>query len=128
MRVYLDASAFVKTFLAEPESPAVLRFLDALDDARVFSSVLLETEARRAATARGAEQADVVESLATIDLVEASRARLTMAGLLPAPNLRSLDAIHLATAIDTDADVIVAYDRRLLMAAGSLGLETASPR
>jgi predicted nucleic acid-binding protein len=49
------------------------------------------------------------------------------AGLLPGPHLRSLDALHLATAVRVDAAAVVAYDHRLLEAARSLGLETVSP-
>ncbi len=127
MRVYLDSSAFVKTFIDEVESSTLVQFLDDLAGATIISSILLETEARRAATANGVEQADVTQSLATIGLVEASRARFTMAGLLSVPELRSLDAIHLATALDTASDLLVAYDRRLLAAAAFVGLPTATP-
>jgi predicted nucleic acid-binding protein len=49
------------------------------------------------------------------------------AALLPGPQLRSLDALHLATAIRLDADAVVAYDRRLLEAARSLGVNAVSP-
>ena len=49
------------------------------------------------------------------------------AGLLPGRHLRSLDALHLATAVRVDATAVVAYDHRLLEAARSLGLETMSP-
>ncbi len=127
MRVYLDSSAFVKTFIAEVESSSLVQFLDGLQGATVISSILLETEVRRAATERGVEQADVTQSLASVELVEASRARFTLAGLLPVPGLRSLDAIHLATAIDTASDLLVGYDRRLLAAAAFVGLPTATP-
>ena len=41
--------------------------------------------------------------------------------------LRSLDAIHLATATLIDADLVIAYDERLLLAAEELGFATASP-
>ncbi|MDR3107694.1 MAG: hypothetical protein LBU05_05795 [Bifidobacteriaceae bacterium] len=41
--------------------------------------------------------------------------------------MRSLDAIHLASAILDGTDVIVSYDTRLIDAAAAIGLETASP-
>lgn len=57
-----------------------------------------------------------------------SRSLFHEAGLLPGTHLRSLDALHLATALHVDADTLVAYDTRLLEAARSLGLGTHSPR
>jgi predicted nucleic acid-binding protein len=51
------------------------------------------------------------------------------AAALADPQLRSLDAIHLATALlaRSELEAFVTYDQRLLAAAGQLGLPTASP-
>ena len=64
-----------------------------------------------------------------IELIRVGNAVLDAAGVMSSPNLRSLDAIHLATAqlIGSDLDVFIAYDERLLDAARSAGLHTASP-
>lgn len=128
MSVYVDASAAAKLLVDEAESAALVAFLDGMDDEqRVVSSALLETELRRLAVRLGLEQAGVTALLARLDLVDPPRALFHEAGLLPGMHLRSLDALHLATALRVDAEVVVAYDRRLLDAARSLGLEAHSP-
>lgn len=67
--------------------------------------------------------------LTTIGRVEISDPVIESAGRLPDPLLRSLDAIHLATAllIRDDVDVLVSYDQRLLDAAQAHGIPTAAP-
>jgi predicted nucleic acid-binding protein len=89
--------------------------------------MLLETELRRFAVRTGVAQAAVSDLLAGIDLVEPDRLLLTEAGLLPGVNLRSLDALHVATALRLDASVLVAYDHRLQQAARDVGLATVAP-
>ena len=64
--------------------------------------------------ARRVGQAAATAALAGVELVEAPRALFTEAGLLPVPGLRSLDALHLATALPEEASVLVAYDHPLL--------------
>ena len=67
--------------------------------------------------------------LSHIELIRVGNTVLDAAGVMSSRNLRSLDAIHLATAqlIGSDLDVFIAYDERLLDAARSAGLHTASP-
>lgn len=128
MIVYVDTSAAVKLLLDEPESGALARHMSSLTPSdEVVSSQLLETELRRAATRRDLPQGVVSEILAGIDLIEPERDFFHEAGLLPGPGLRSLDALHLVTAIKTGADRVLAYDRRLLAAADSIGIATLSP-
>lgn len=93
----------------------------------IFSSVLLETELRRAASANGASQAAASQVLGRIQLTSAPRSLFAEAGLLAIPGLRSLDALHLATAMREDTAALLAYDRRLISAAESVGIETLSP-
>ena len=126
MRLYLDASAAVKLAVDESETAALMTYLDEAPDHVVISSVLLETEMRRAVPSPEG-QAEVSAALSGIELLDASRELFRSAGLLPMPGLRSLDAIHLATAMHFDASVLVAYDRRLLRAAETVGLPTATP-
>jgi predicted nucleic acid-binding protein len=54
---------------------------------------------------------------------------LAVAAVLTPPSLRSLDAIHLATALrlGDDLGVFLAYDERLLRAAAAHGLPVAGP-
>jgi len=128
MTVYLDASAAAKLVVEEAESSALARYLDGLDPADgPVSSALLETELRRVAVRLQLSQGAVSAVLARIVLVTPSRALFHEAGLLPGRGLRSLDALHLATALRMDAETIVAYDKRMLEAAGSVGLGVSSP-
>lgn len=128
MIVYVDTSAAVKLLLDEPESRACAGYLSSLTSAdELVSSQLLETELRRTATRRQLPQAVVSAILAGIDLIEPERDFFHEAGLLPGTSLRSLDALHVITAIKADADLVLAYDRRLLDAADSIGIATLSP-
>ena len=128
MTIYLDASAAAKLLLDEAESEALTDYLDDLDvDDRLVSSVLLETELRRMGVRLGWEQSLVSDVLDQIHLVEPNRSLFTEAGLLPGAHLRSVDALHVATALRLDASIVVAYDRRLQQAARDVGLSTVAP-
>ena len=115
----------------EPESPALYQFLRSWPE-RVSSALarveLLRAVRRSAATLalrRRAEQILARLTLVLIDDPVLHRA----AGLDPA-GLRSLDAIHLATALSLGKDLggFVSYDQQLLLAAAAAGLETMAPR
>lgn len=96
----------------------------------VWSSQLLHTEALRAGARLGID-ADVIEdALETVSLVLPSVATFYAAGHLPPPSLRSLDALHLATAMEIGDDLegIVAYDERLTYAARAASLKVLVPR
>jgi predicted nucleic acid-binding protein len=127
--VYLDASALVKLVAPEPESSALARFL-ADWESRVtsrISAVEVGRAVRRAAVPELVELADgLLDSIAFIEL-DAEIARL--AGLLEPPALRSLDAVHVASALSlgSDAGPFVVYDVRLREAADAAGLEVTGP-
>lgn len=128
--LYLDSSAFVKVVVEEAESAALRAHLAASDTRRV-SSALLRTEALRAVRHLGPDAlAAVREGLRRVDLVGIDDRILDAAGLLEPGVLRTLDAIHLATAlaIGDDLDKIVSYDERLVAAARLVGLGTIAPR
>ena len=128
MTVYLDTSAAAKLMVAEPESSDLANYLTRLDpEEPLVSSALLETELRRLAVRLDLEQGVVTGLLARIDLADPDRSLFHEAGLLPGGTLRSLDALHLATAVRVGVRLLVAYDRRLLDAAGGVGLEVFSP-
>lgn len=127
MRVYLDTSAAVKLFIDETESAALMAYLDSMPGAAIFSSTLVETEARRTALRRGATQSDVTALLSSVNLFDMTKPLLHEAGLVPPAELRSLDAIHLVTAERYGATVLVSYDHRLSAAANARGIPTASP-
>ena len=127
--IYFDTSALAKLVLSEPETPALTAWLDARSEALRVSSSLARVELVRAVRAEG----DAAIRQATLILVEIDEMPMTAdlldaAGALALP-LRSLDAIHLASAlrIRTHLEAFVAYDKRLVTAADDMGLPTASP-
>jgi predicted nucleic acid-binding protein len=128
--LYLDSSAYVKVLVDETESGALRGFL-AASGARRVSSALLRTEALRAVRHLGSDALAIVrEGLRRVDLIEIDDRILDSAGILEPRVLRTLDAIHLATAlaIGDDLDAIVTYDERMIAAAEMLGLATETPR
>lgn len=128
MTVYLDTSAAAKLLVEEPESAALAGYLDSLAPEQVpHSSAMLETELRRVAVRLDVPQSGVSDVLARLALVEPQRSLFHQAGVLPGRTLRSLDALHLATALRLDAAVVVSYDIRLLESARSLGVDVLSP-
>ena len=128
--LYLDSSAFVKLVVEEAETAALRSFL-ANRDARRVSSALLRTESLRAVRHLGPEAlATVREGLRRVDLIGMDDRILDAAGTLAPQVLRTLDAIHLATAlaVGDDLEAIVTYDERMIEAARLLGLPMATPR
>jgi len=128
--LYLDSSAFVKVVVEEDESAALRAFL-AASGARRVSSALLRAEALRAIRHLGPDAvATVREGLRRVDLIGIDDRILDSAGILEPQVLRTLDAIHLATAlaVGDDLDAIVTYDERTVAAARLVGLTTATPR
>ena len=124
---FLDASAFVKLLVVEPESTELRRWIRGRD---VASSDLLRTEARRAVAGEAADvRRHCEELLAEIPMIRLVPAVLDRAGELPGQRLRSLDAIYLACALRLGDDLagIVSYDARQLVAAEGLGIATSSP-
>jgi predicted nucleic acid-binding protein len=127
--VYLDSSAFVKVLIAEPESRALRTYLSDGPGRRV-SSALLRAEALRAVRHLGPEAlAKVREGLRGVDLIAIDDRILDASGTLEPAILRTLDAIHVATAlsIGDDLESLISYDDRMTEAARLLGLPTASP-
>ncbi len=128
MSVGLDTSAAAELLLNRDGSETVADFLDGMVEGSPCSSALLETELRRLADRAEVPQHTVSDALAGVALIEPGQSQFWEAGLLPGRTLRSLDALHLATAIRLDAVVLVAYDTRLLEAAVKFGLEVRSRR
>ena len=127
---YLDTSALVKLVVQEPESDALVAALPRWSE-RV-TSTLAEVELLRAIRrvetgTRLARRAR--EVLAQLHLLEVDAFVRQAAAALDAPMLRSLDAIHLASALTLGGElgVFVGYDRRLLDAAAAAGLSVAMP-
>jgi predicted nucleic acid-binding protein len=120
--IYLDSSAIVKLAVREPESAALRRYLRRRRP--LVSSALARTEVLRALLPVGDKAMDRGrEVLARVDLVRLNDRILGDAGQLLPAEIRSLDAIHLATARRLGAELqrIVTYDTRMAEVARQLG-------
>jgi predicted nucleic acid-binding protein len=125
---YLDTSAFIKLVRSEPESRALRDEMAAGNE--LVSSALLVVEGRRAAARYGPLALRRARSaLTTITLLPLDDGTLESAAELRPPELRSLDALHLATAVGLGDDVgrFYCYDARLSGAALELGLDVRCP-
>jgi uncharacterized protein len=126
--LYVDSSALVKLVIEEAESHDLERHLT--DDAVLATSRIALVEVPRA-TGIANPSEDVREEtqrlLAACLLVDVSDRVLRDAAALASREVRTLDAIHLATALYIDVDELVAYNRHLLEAAGTQALRVASP-
>lgn len=126
---YVDSSALVKLAVAEPESKALRRFLSRRQP--LVSSTLARTEVARALMPSGPEALSRGEEvLRRIQLLRINDRVLREAGRLQPAELRSLDAIHLASARQLGSSVkqIVTYDERMADAAAEAGWSVAAPR
>ena len=124
--VYVDTSALGVLLIEQPESNALVEWLDRTADVLV-SSDLLETELRRIAVREGIDQGAVTRILDGVGLAALDRAVYRGAGLLPMPYLRTLDALHLEVAMRLDATAVLTYDHRLGKAARAVGLQVIAP-
>jgi predicted nucleic acid-binding protein len=125
---YLDSSAIVKLAVAEPESRALRRYLSRRQP--LVSSALARTEVTRALLPGGPEAvARGREVLRRIQLVRVNDRVLNDAGRMRPNELRSLDAIHLASVLLLGAAVklIVTYDERMAAAAQASGWSVTAP-
>ena len=128
--IYLDSAAVVKLVHAEPESAALRAWLGERAETGWVSSVLAEVESFRALARYAPEAATrlhpVLDLIALIDL--SARIRILAQTVRPV-TVRSLDAIHLGTALSIRRGLtsFVTYDKRLLDAAVAAGLPADSP-
>lgn len=125
---YLDSSALVKLAVREVHSDALRRHLRRRRP--LMSSALARAEVLRALLP-GGEPALAAgrRVLSRVDLVRVGDPVLNQAGTMSPVELRSLDAIHLATAgrIGTDLAEVVTYDQRMATAARAMGYKVSSP-
>jgi len=125
---YVDSSALVKLVALEPESEVLRHHLAGRPT--WIASALVVVELGRALARR--PHADASLASAVLDrlvLVEVDRRILDRAATLAPSELRSPDAIHLATAIEVRESIedIVTYDVRLAAAVGAHGFRAAAP-
>jgi uncharacterized protein len=128
--LYLESSAIVKLVAPEPESAALVATLRS--DPETVSSYLAGVEVLRAVRRTGAAAEKVGRAEAVLDriaLVPIDAGVVRRASLLEPTDLRTLDAIHLATALTLGPEIagLVTYDARLAQAAASAGLAALTP-
>jgi len=135
MIVYVDSSALIKRVVAEPESEGLDLALagHVADQDVLVSSSLAWVEVERALRS-------IVSADLRFDVGESARVAMSgiaervigadvvsLARRIEPPVLRTLDAIHLATAVLLDADLVITYDDRLAAAARRNSLDVAAP-
>lgn len=125
MHLYLDASALTKLIIDEPQGPALQR---TVQDRSIVSSRIVVVEVVKAVT-RASPDADPSEILAMTTLLEFDATVATLAATTGGPSLRSLDAIHIATALQLGAELesFITYDIRQAEAARAAGLHVLAP-
>lgn len=129
MAWYIDTSALVKLVTVEEHSGAIHEWV-AMNRPTLVSSDLLRTEFLRAVAVAGTAFAiDIEEGLAAVDTLPATTAIFDEAGRLSPASLRSLDAVHLTTALGLaeSCEGIVTYDNRLVDAARQHELAVVTP-
>ena len=133
MRLYVDSSALIKRVIVEEESTELVDFLDAhyQQGDLLASSSLAWVEVSRAVLARVKSPAgagDLIDgAMSGVDERPMSAEVVSVARRIEPLILRSLDALHLATAMLIDADLVVTYDDRLADACRRNSLAVESP-
>jgi hypothetical protein len=134
--IYLDSCALLKLIRAEPETPALTAFINARQDTRWFTSEIARTEMARVVRRNNADKESLQDELTQIgrlcdglDVVPVSSRVLDQAATMEQPHLRTLDAIHLSTAVSLrDAlSAFITYDKRLAAAAEECGIPVTAP-
>jgi predicted nucleic acid-binding protein len=128
--IYLDSSALMKLVRQEDETSALAEWLSVRPEQTVVTSELGRVEVLRAARRVGGQVATEARAVAgDLDLVPLDRAVQDLACDIANPLLRTLDALHLASAVllGEELTAFIAYDRRLAAAAQDAGLVVATP-
>jgi predicted nucleic acid-binding protein len=124
--LYLDTSAFLKLLVREKGSAAVRA---TVANANLWSSTLLDVEAHRAARRLGVPTEAVTDALDAVALLVPNETTFARAREVGPDTLRTLDALHLAAALELgdELDAIVTYDARLADGCEAMGIAVVSP-
>lgn len=118
----------VKLIVEEPETHALRRHLRATDSLVTSRIAVVEVlRAVRLSDSSTAASANAERLLSSCLLVAVSDEVLRAAAGLASATLRALDSIHLASALRVAPRELVAYDRRLTVAAAAHGLAVSAP-
>ena len=126
--IYLDTSALAKLVVRESETAKLTTWLQDHDDKAWATSIVGHVELGRLAARHGVP-AQAVQLLDGVDTIPLDSRVAAIAAAAGPATLRTLDAIHLASAMLVRAELtaLVAYDHRLLAAVQTVGLPTCSP-
>jgi len=130
LRHYLDSSAIIKLIKLEAESPALRSYLAEHVDDELTTSQLARVEVMRALhSERPQVMARATRELDAFYTVAVDRAVIDQAAsIAPGVRLRSLDAIHVASAMAASPlRALVTYDSRMRTSAAALGLPVEAP-
>jgi predicted nucleic acid-binding protein len=128
VNIYVDLSALVKIVIEEDESSALAHYLTRYPGDHRVTAAIARTELVRAVVRHGAAVENAHTALARLNFVAITTSVLDIAATIRPPELRTLDAIHLAAALTApDLRAFVTYDRRLADAATQAGVVVVSP-
>jgi predicted nucleic acid-binding protein len=126
--LYIDTSALARVMLGEPDAPAITAALGGFT--QHFSSRLLAVELRRVAL-RESLPAVADALLGGVALVPLDEAILASAEAVMPATVATLDALHLATALQLAGEglitTVLTYDDRLTAGAAAHGLSPLAP-
>ena len=131
--IYLDSAALVKLIRIEAESESLVSWLNDRQSEPLVASALVEIEVPRALRRSSpGVLGGVAAALGRLHRVEINAAVRATAGAYDEPTLRSLDAIHLATAellvaFGKGVTAFVTYDKRLADVVARAGLPVVAP-
>ena len=129
MSVYLDTSALAKLAVIESETAALRSWLGARPGTPRLTNSVGVVELRQVASRVGpAALTAAAQLLARIDELALTPLALARAGDLPPPEIRTLDALQIASAAELDdLAAVVTYDHRMISACRGYGLPVVSP-
>jgi predicted nucleic acid-binding protein len=127
--IYFDTSALAKLILTDDESEALRDWVRARPGMPRITNVVGVVELQRLAARVGQTAlSSAIQLLTRIDQLDMTPTALARAAQLPPPEVRTLDALHIASASElNDLEAIVTYDVRMISAADGYGLPVASP-
>jgi len=127
--LYVDTSALAKLVVSEQETAALRGWLGERPGQPLVTCTIGVVELQRlAARISSAAVSRAVLLLGRVGQLQLTTSALGLAAQLPPPEVRTLDALHIAAAAGlSDLEALVSYDRRMIAAADAYGLPTASP-
>ena len=129
MTIYLDAAALGKLVVDEPESRPLRRWLRRRAQTPTATNCIGAVELQRLAARVSLEALTrSLQLLTAIDQLDLTPLAIMRAAQLPPPEVRTLDALHIASASElSDLEALVSYDHRMIAAARGYGLPVESP-